>query len=258
MMTDRLFSSLVPRLNPSVPGCPQRTLLNAIRDSAIRTCERTLAWRYLPPTFDLLPGVHEYTYNKPTNADVHVLFEAVMNNYPLERLTMEDAIARYPQWADIYSGQDPSVVWNLTPANPFNSFDFNEQVFNNNSEFVLPETIIEDGGEPRFLTQITPDKYIVLPLPDNNKTYTLRMFMALKPKRTATGMDEVAFNDLEDTIMHGALQDLMLLPNVPWSNPDLASYHARQYVFTTTERRARANLGTMRGSYRVRMQPFGN
>lgn len=257
-MADRLFSSLVQRLNPSVPGCPQRTLLNAIRDSAIRTCERTLAWRYLPATFNLLPGVHEYLYTKPANADVHALFEAVMNNEPLERLTLDDAIIRYPQWADLYSGEDPSVVWSLTPPNVFNNFEYNEELFNGNSTYVLPEAIVADGGEPRFITQITPDKYIVLPLPDNNKTYTMRMFLALKPKRTATGMEEVIFNDLEDAIMHGALQDLLILPNVPWSDRDLASYHSRQYVFHTTERRARANLGNARGSFRVRMQRFGN
>lgn len=257
-MVDRAFSTLVPRLNPSVPGCPQRTLYNAIRDSAIRTCERTLAWRYLPPSFDLLPGVHEYAYNKPVNADVHVMFEAVMNNYPLSRLTMEDAILSYPQWADLYSGEDPSVVWSLTPPSSFNNFEYNEELFNGGSTYVLPESIVADGGEPRFITQITPDKYIVLPLPDNNKTYTIRMFMALKPKRSATGMDETAFNELEDAIMHGALQDLLILPNVPWSDRDLASYHSRQYVFHTAERRARANLGNVRGSYRARMQPFGN
>jgi hypothetical protein len=84
------------------------------------------------------------------------------------------------------------------------------------------------------------------------------MFMALKPKRSAVGMDEVAFNDLEDAIMHGALQDLLILPNVPWADRDLASYHAKQYIFYTTERRARANLGNARGSFRARMQPFGN
>lgn len=257
-MADRLFSTLVPRLNPSVPGCPQRTLQNAIRDSAIRTCERTLAWRYLHPNFDLLPGVHEYAYNKPVNADVHAVFEAVMNDDPLERLPMEEAIIRYPYWADLYSGQDPSVVWDLTPANPYNSFEYNEQVFNNNSTYVMPASIVADGGEPRFITQITPDKFIVLPLPDANKTYTMRMFMALKPKRSATGMDEVAFNELEDAIMHGALQDLLILPNVPWADRDLASYHAKQYTFHTTERRARANMGNVRGSFRARMQPFGN
>lgn len=256
-MVDRAFVSLVPRLNPSVPGCPQQTILNYIRDSAIRTCERTLAWRYIHPNFNLLPGVHEYAYNKPTNATVHTVFEAVMNDVPLERVNLEDAIMRYPEWADLYSGQDPSVVWSLTPSNTFNSNQYNTTLFNQGSTYVLPESIVADGSEPRIFTQITPDKFIVLPLPDNEKTYTMRMFMALKSRRDATGMEEAIFDELEDAIMHGALQSLLVLPNVPWADRELATYHARQYVFHTTERRARSNLGNMRGSLRVKMQPFG-
>lgn len=254
---DRAFLSLVPRLNPSVPGCPQQTIFNYIRDAAVRACERSLAWRYLHPNFNLLPGVHEYAYNKPTNADVHTVFEAVMNDVPLERLTMEEAIMRYPEWADLYSGQDPSVVWSLTSSNSFNSGQFNTQLFNNNSTYVLPESIVADGSEPRIFTQITPDKFIVLPLPDADKPYTMRMFVALKPRRDATGMNEVAFNELEDVIMHGALQHLLVIPNVPWLDRELATYHARQYLFHLNERRARANLGNMRGSMRAKMQPFG-
>jgi hypothetical protein len=45
-MADRTFASLVPRLNPSVPGCPQPMIISYIRDAAIRACERTLFWRY--------------------------------------------------------------------------------------------------------------------------------------------------------------------------------------------------------------------
>jgi hypothetical protein len=105
--------------------------------------------------------------------------------------------------------------------------------------------------------QLSPDKYIVLPLPDNDRTYTVRMFVALKPKKSATGMDETAFDDLEETIMHGALQHLLVLPNTNWSDRELASYHAKQYSYNVSERRARANLGNMRGMMRVRMQPFG-
>jgi hypothetical protein len=256
-MADRTFASLVPRVAPSAPGCPQPTLIQYIRDSAIRTCERTLAWRYQVPLFNLLPGVHEYTYNRPTNADVHVMFEAVVNDRPLERLTMEKAIELYPQWADLYSGEDPSVVWSLTPSGSFNSFDYNEALFNENSPYVLPDAIVADGSTPQSITQVSPDKYIILPLPDAQRTYQCRMFLALKPKRSATGMDEVAFDELEEAIMHGALQHLLVLPNTNWSDRELAAYHAKQYVFQTSERRARANLGNVRGMMRTRMQPFG-
>jgi hypothetical protein len=104
---------------------------------------------------------------------------------------------------------------------------------------------------------VTPDKYIILPLPNNDKPYRCRMFLALKPKKTATGMDEVIFDDLEEVILHGALQHLLVLPNQAWSDRELAAYHAKQYTFQTAERRARANLGNVRGMMRARMQPFG-
>jgi hypothetical protein len=257
-MADRDFSSLVPRLAPSVPGCPQATLVQYIRDSAIRTCERTLAWRYQVPLFNLSPGVHEYLYNKPIATDVHAVFEAVVNKSPLERLTLEKAIELYPQWADLYSGQDPSVLWSLTPpVSTFNTPEFNEVQFNEGGEFVLPDSVVADGSTPQSICQISPDKYIILPLPDGEKIYQMRMFVALKPKRSASGMNEVAFDDLEDVIMHGALQHLLVLPQVHWSDRELASYHAKQYLFHISERRARANLGNSRGAMRVRMQPFG-
>jgi hypothetical protein len=256
-MADRTFASLVPRVQASVPGCPNATIVQYIRDSAIRTCERTLYWRYQVPLFNLLPGVSEYAYNKPVNTDVHAMFEAVVNKRPLERLTMEKAIELYPQWADMYSGQDPSVLWSETPPSSFNSFDYNEALFNENSTFVLPDSVVADASTPQSITQVNADKFVILPLPDAQRTYQCRMFLALKPKRNASAMDEFIMDELEEVIMHGALQHLLVLPNQAWSDRELAAYHAKQYVYQTSERRARANLGNVRGTMRARMQPFG-
>jgi hypothetical protein len=256
-MADRTFASLVPRVQASVPGCPNATIVQYIRDSAIRTCERTLYWRYQVPLFNLLPGVSEYPYDKPVNTDVHAMFEAVVNKRPLERLTMEKAIELYPQWADMYSGQDPSVLWSETPPSSFNSFDYNEALFNENSTFVLPDSVVADASTPQSITQVNADKFVILPLPDAQRTYQCRMFLALKPKRNASAMDEFIMDELEEVIMHGALQHLLVLPNQAWSDRELAAYHAKQYVYQTSERRARANLGNVRGTMRARMQPFG-
>ena len=256
-MADRTFSSLVPRLNPSVTGCPTPTVVQYIRDAAIRACERTLSWRHQAPLFNLLPGVSEYAYDKPVNTDVHAVFAAVVNDQPLEQLTLEKAIELYPKWADLYSGEDPSVVWSLTPQSTFNSTVYNSTVFNDNPAYVLVDAIVADGSTPRSITQITPDKYVVLPLPDAERTYRTRMFLALKPKRDATAMDEAIFNELEEVIMHGALQHLLVLPNQAWSDRELAAYHAKQFSYQVAERRARASIGTNRGMVRARMQPFG-
>lgn len=247
-MATRLFTDLLPKVLPSVPGCPQPLAVQHIRDAAVRVCERTLAWRYVQPKFDLLPGVHEYLYDKPIDSEIHVLFGTIMNGSPLEVLILEQAIAKYPEWADLYSGEDPSVLWSETPSGAYNSFAYNDSLFNDNEPFVLPDAVVATAAQPRSITQISPDKYIILPLPDGQQTYTIRMFYALKPTRTATGMDQTVFNDLEEVIVHSALQTLLVMPSVAWSDRELASYHAKQALFSTTERRARANLGNTRGT----------
>lgn len=256
-MANRSFDSLVPLLQPSVPGCPQPIIVQYIRDSAIRTCERTLLWRQQLPLFNLQPGVFEYLYNSPAHTEVHVLFEAHVNGFPLLKLTLEQALERYPSWADLFGGIDPEVVWGGSLTGGFNHSQLNTVQYNANTELVFPPEAMEAASNPRFITHLGPTKYIVLPLPDDEREYKVRMFVALKPKRSATGMDEDIFNELEDSIMHGALQHLLVLPNFSWSDRELASYHAKQYVFTTSERRARANLTNARGMLRVRLQPFG-
>jgi len=253
---DRTFASLVPRLNPSVPGCPQQTMIQYIRDAAIRVCERTLIWRYVQPTFALLPGVHEYAYDKPANTEVHVLFDALVNDRPLEKLTLEQALFRFPEWADLYSGQDLGTLWNSTPDDALNTEEFNVDEFNAGSSFVLPAGALADASSPRAITQLTPNRYIVLPLPDDSETHNIRMFYALKPSRDATGMDEAVFNELEEAILHSALQYLLVLPKVTWSDRELAAYHAKQFIREMTERRARANLGNMRGTVRATAPKF--
>jgi len=246
-MTDRTFASVVSKLSPSVPGCPTQTMIQYLRDSAIRVCERTLAWRYELPKFNLLPGVHEYAFNIPGETSVHAIFGAHLNDYPMERLNLEKALELYPAWANLYSGESPATAWSETDPHVFNTDEFNEEEFNAGDDYVLPEAIVVEGSTPRSICQVRPDRYIVLPLPDD-QTYAMRMFVALKPTRIATGMDVTLLDELEDVIVHGALQQLHTLPSTHWGDKDLAAYHSKQYLFHLSERRARANVGNVRAS----------
>ena len=82
------------------------------------------------------------------------------------------------------------------------------------------------------------------------------MIVCLKPFRTADSMDKTVLDELENVIMHGALQHLLVLPDRSWSDRELAAYHAKQFIFKLSERRARANLGAGRASMRVESQQF--
>jgi hypothetical protein len=219
----RTFESLVPRLNPSVPGCPYQTMVIYIRNAAIAVCEQTLAWRFSQPKFNLVAGKPEYDFNRPVDADVHAVLMASCNDLLLEVMTFDHAKDRYPMWADQYT----------TAAD-----------------------IEEYGSTPIAITQVNLSKYLILPTPDATETYSVRMIYALKPSRQSNDMDEDVFNDLEEVIFHGALQHLLVLPQVAWSDRELASYHAKQYRSQLTERRARANLGNARGSMSVNFPRF--
>tara|TARA_A100001011_G_scaffold363919_1_gene414198 strand:+ start:342 stop:1004 length:663 start_codon:yes stop_codon:yes gene_type:complete len=216
--SDKKFSSLVPRLNASVPGCPQPIIEQYIRDAAIEACERTLAWRYIQPKIRLTTGVYDYPYEAPNNSEVHAFLTATVNDTKLKPVTLDHLHDLYPTWPD------------------FDSTDYTT---------------------PRCISQLDPDNFIVAPTPDDITTYDLRMVVALKPLRTATDMDTSIFDELENIIMHGALQHLLVLPERTWTDRELGAYHAKQFSFKIAERRARANIGNARASMRISNQPFG-
>lgn len=117
-----------------------------------------------------------------------------------------------------------------------------------------PSTDTTRRAEPRFISQFDPDNYVVAPVPD--ATYSLKLFLALRPTPDSTGMDQTAFDELEQLIMHGALQHLLVLPDKSWTDRELATYHAKQYTYKIAARRAKANLGVGRATLSVRTRPF--
>jgi len=216
-MADRTFNSVVTRLAPSVPGCPNPIIEQYVRDAAIEACERTLAWRYEQPMIRLTPGAYDYAYDTPTQAEVHAFLTASINGAQIEPVTLEQLHDMMPDWPS----RDPNK-----------------------------------RATPRYVTQLDPDHFSVAPLPDDAVDYDIKMIVALKPLRTATGMDKTVLDELENVIMHGALQHLLVLPDRNWSDRELAAYHAKQFTFKLTERRARANIGASRSSLTVQMRPF--
>lgn len=232
------------------------------------------------PKILLYPGVHEYFFNKPENVEVHAILSVSVNCVPLRAYTIEQAVSAYPK---LLCDKKPALIWNQTEPPPeelfvawdYGSLEYSEEVFwliynhvheffNNVNVFWNTASIVifvvEErkftGGTPWGITQINPDKFIVFPIPDDKRPYKIKMVLALKPTRTALGMDEAAFNELEDAIVHGTLQRLLLLPKQKWEDRELASYHAKQYLARITERRARANLTNARATLRVQIPPF--
>jgi len=221
-MATRTFVSLENKIAANVPGCPRPTIEQFVRDIAIEVCEKTLVWRYEQDPITLTSGVYEYDYDIPTGSEVVAVIHAALNSgveflNTLDPAVQEDLHRMYPDW--------PSA-------------DANKR------------------SSPRFVGQFDPDHFVVAPVPDSTRVYTVKMFLALRPTPDATGMDKIAFDECEQLITHGVLQHLHTLPDKSWTDYNLASYHAKQYTYKTALRRAKANLGATRAPLTVRMAPL--
>lgn len=255
-MANREFASIAGRVEALVPQVPRPTVTEHIRLAARLACEKTLAWRYVPPTNLLLPGVYEYAFDVPTTAEVEHMYGFSMNDKPLNMINLDVAISQYPEWANLFSGEDAEELWSETPGGYLGATEYNEDVFNGGSDFVLPDSIVAEGSRPEAVTMVSPQRYVVLPLPDGEETYTARMWLALKPLRTADEMDEQAFNELEDLFVWGALETLFSMPGKPWTNPDYAVHYGNKFREGYLEKRRRANIGHVRGPMSVRSQSW--
>lgn len=216
-MADRTFLSLESTLAASVAGCPRPTIIQYVRNAAIEVCEKTLVWRYEQDPIRLTAGVYEYDYEVPDDTEVVAIIHATVNGNPLTPCTQEDIHARYPQW---------------------------------------PSADATQRSTPVLIGQFDPGHFILSPVPDDSVDYDVKMFLALRPTRTATGMAEAPFNECEQLIVHGALQHLLVLPEKSWTDRELATYHAKQYTYKTAMRRAKTNLGVARASLAVKMRPL--
>lgn len=221
-MATRTFVSLENQLAANVPGCPRPTIEQFVRNIAIEVCEKTLVWRYEQDLLPLTAGVYEYDYEVPDGSEVVGLIHATLfsgTEYlgKLEPVTQRELHRLYPDW--------PS-----------------------------PDTT--KRTMPRYVSQFDPDHFVVAPVPGSDRAYSAKMFLALRPTPTATGMDKTAMDEVEQLITHGVLQHLHTIPDKSWTDYGVASYHAKQYTYKTALKRAKANLGVAQGSLTAQMRPL--
>lgn len=217
-MAARLFSDMVNRIAPLAPGAPQPVIITNIRDAAIEVCERTLAYKHVQAEQTLVAGTYSYSYVPPATTEVHAILSSNINDtIKITAKTVEQITRIYPFW---------------------------------------PTTAAAYRGSPQYVVHFDADTFLMALTPDAATTYLLHMVLALKPLRDATGLEKSVFDELEDVIVHGTLQRMLVMPEKPWSDTELAAYHAKQFTFKAAERRARANVGAGRAVLSVQMQAW--
>lgn len=94
---------------------------------------------------------------------------------------------------------------------------------------------------------------VLLPEPDFTKSNGVELYVALKPSKDATTVDDWILNEYDEDIAHGALARLCAVPEKFWTNGKLAEYHQEKFNTAIASTAAKAAKGRTRAALRTRV-----
>lgn len=101
----------------------------------------------------------------------------------------------------------------------------------------LDKSKLTDEGKPNAFWVVNDTAVRLFPIPDAK--YRLDVTVALKPSRTATGIEDWIYESYVEPIVSGAIWRLARTPGKAWSNPEIAMYHHRLFEQGITNARIR-------------------
>jgi hypothetical protein len=213
------FIDLLPQLLGEVPGCPDITAINALRNATIEFCtEAPGAWAELQEDSQVLASeVHTYEVEAPAGARVLKVLEAWVNGEPLIPKTQADISRLMPNWQ-------------LDRGN-------------------LPQYFNSVGGR----TQVR-----VFPTPLNPPANAALLFrVAYAPSINSPRLDDSLANEHFEALMSGAKARLMAMANKAWTSAQLAVYHGEKFQNAIVDKRIELMHGGVHSSMTVAPVAFG-
>jgi len=212
----KLWSDFFESVIPYVPGCPSITAEIAIKNTIIEFCEKTLILQRDHDPVTVTAGINDYDLEPPTGYLVTKIMKAWYENVPLVPAAPDEigSVAAYNTYAEGAEGP----------------------------------------GQPRWIFQKDERTFSLLPVPQDTSVNAVTMRVALKPSRSASGVDDVIWEDYMEVIGAGARSRLMLMPNQLAFNPTMAGVNRLQFDQGINLARQRANRGHTRSNLSVRLR----
>lgn len=197
-MTVKLFNTLFDEVLIDVPGVLQNVALNAIRNAAIEFCEHTRCWVVDAEPITSIANQAVYQFDPDSGTEIAGVIQAYYNGVRIDPMTAEqlDSECSQPQ-----------------------------------STFVAGTPWSEQAGTPKYYHIERPDEFILVPYPDTGIAAAIKMKIALKPSRSASGMEKWLIDKHFEEIAHGAKGKLCAMQKKPWSDATKAVYHMREFNF---------------------------
>jgi len=207
----------LPRLLPSVNGCPEPLARQALLDSAIEFCEETGVVRVTTDPVTTLSGVASYDIDLPTNQKVVQVQRAWYGSRELiaAPASQVSAVAAYVS----------------DPSDPLDQ-------------------------EPVYFHEATPGSINLYPTPGAEANANLVFRVSTKPARSATSMENVLFEDWAETLVAGALRRLHGTPDTPFFSDGAAARQHALFQLGISRARSEALRGRVRTSISVAPRKF--
>lgn len=110
------------------------------------------------------------------------------------------------------------------------------------------EMMMADLGQPQYLTQLGHNSVSLQP----RGVGTLWISMFLKPSQNADMLPDILLDQFADALGDGALSTLLLIPNEPFSNPQLAMFYQQKFDAVLDRNFAYNMRGQQRAPIRTR------
>jgi hypothetical protein len=208
------LSAFRSRIAPRVPTALDFVIDDAVLDAAIDFCEQTLVVKGTLDQFNTEAGVREYDIDASgSQQNVCKVMRVWVQQREIEPLA-EDDVSAFAYVDGITGATTPSSI-------------------------------------PSAFTEVSPSVVALMPVPDAAYPVTIRA--AMKPKRSATQIEDVLYENWAEEIVHGALFRLFSMAGMPWQSDGMATTHLALYKVGINKALLEATRGRTRAERVVRV-----
>lgn len=126
---------------------------------------------------------------------------------------------------------------------------------------VAPSALEAERPDWRAETGVPSEAFILggllVVVPRPTVACELEATFTVSLKRSATRVEDVIFEDWLEGVASGALERLLMMPGVPWANPELGVMHREQAALAASEATILKFKGSTGQSLRVIPRAFG-
>jgi hypothetical protein len=212
------IDDFMPEVSPEVNGCPEPSIIIAIRNSLIEFCEKSLYWAVNLDQINVVAGKHTYDLVSPeSDSFIAGILVASHEVVPLVPTTEDLLDLEWPSYINKYKN-----VLRYGLGDPWRA---------------------TTSEKPALFFSPTHREIRLVGIPTADLAGGLTIKAGLKPSRDSEEVGDIVYEDYSEQIAWGALYRLMMQPNKKWSNKKSAIDYKALFDQSVSEAKGRRLAG---------------